>query len=251
MAERKRTFPILPAKWWWGLRDKLKQSVPNFVNAAYLAATLNIGEETAAKIALPAFRKIGIIDESGKPTERAIAWRDDEQYSNVCKDIKSEIYPEDILEALPSPKENRPAAERWFANRTKAGQSAVTKMVSFYQLLSDATLAKTKEITKSGGHISNEKKKVRRAGGINIPRQLERPTTSISASSKNPSLEGVTDIPLALQLLMRSLPQEGTHFPSARREQWLEMARATLAYLYPDEDAQSSHINQGEDNTKS
>jgi hypothetical protein len=35
-------------------------------------------------------------------------------------------------------------------------------------------------------------------------------------------------------MLVRSLPPEGSAMSAARREQWIEMARAALAFIYTD-----------------
>lgn len=234
MAE-KISFPILPARWWWSLRTRFKQSVPPTVTASYLAAVLSIGQDTATKIALPAIRKLGLIDSNGKPQERAIKWRDDEQYADTCKDMLEGLYPTELLEAVPDPTADRGTAERWFANTTGAGESAVTKMVSFYQLLCEADPTKQLEGAKRPDTDSTSKIKLPKNSHTARARD-SKPESAGKASHKisthDTSMEG---IPPALAMLIRSLPPEGTPLPEWRRKGWLRMANEALSFMYPDE----------------
>lgn len=75
MAETDKSFPKLPEANWWKLRDLFKRRVPASVTPSYLASALSMSERSAkANIIFP-FRKIGIIDEEGKPTDLAYDWR--------------------------------------------------------------------------------------------------------------------------------------------------------------------------------
>jgi hypothetical protein len=85
---------------------------------------------------------MGLIDEEGKTQELAKAWRDDGQYSEVCQKIRKELYPEDLIAAVPNPSEDRDAVERWFANRTGAGSAAVKRMAAIYAVISEGDISK-------------------------------------------------------------------------------------------------------------
>ncbi|MDW8213783.1 MAG: DUF5343 domain-containing protein [Roseiflexaceae bacterium] len=149
MTDQRQTFPMLPERWWWALRDRFKQTIPSSLSDSYLATVVGVKSNTVNKIALPALRKIGIVDSSGKVNQDfAIRWRDDAQYPSVCEDLLRTLYPQELLDAVPDPILDREAAERWFANKTGAGKSAVTKMVAFYQLLTKKDPSKTRS-TKS------------------------------------------------------------------------------------------------------
>jgi hypothetical protein len=97
-----------------------------------------MSEDSAKANVLPALRALKIIDQDGKPLERAKRWRDDEQYSSVCDEIRQEIYPSELIHALPPPSPNRESVERWIANKTGAGENAAGKMASLYLLLCEA-----------------------------------------------------------------------------------------------------------------
>lgn len=147
--ESKAVFPIIPVKNWWDLRKKFKQTIPiSGVTDTYLSTVLGIGTRAAGNL-LPDFKRVGIIDQDGVPKERAKAWRDDEQYPSVCDAIRKEVYPQELLDAFPSPSEDdKGGIERWFANRTGLGTISVKKMTSFYLMLSEADPAKMAESAK-------------------------------------------------------------------------------------------------------
>jgi hypothetical protein len=170
MAER-RSFPMLPATHWWGLRKKFKQSIPGAVTANYLASLFNMQERSARNNILPYLRDFGIIDEEGKTLDRARQWRDDAQYKQVCDEIRKEVYPPELLEAVPNPSEERGAAERWFANHTGAGEAAVRKMVASYTLLSEGDASKEPDSRRDDAVDSKRK---RTAAADKRPAKSER-----------------------------------------------------------------------------
>ena len=142
-SSKKKSYPRLPQAHWWNLRDKLKQSIPGTITDIYLASTLNMQVRSARANILPYLRDIGLIDEDGKTNiEMATSWRDDQQYPEVCREIRERIYPEGLLSASPNPSEDRNSAERWFANTTGQGKSAVGAMAKFYEILMEADVSK-------------------------------------------------------------------------------------------------------------
>jgi len=140
--EMKKHFPMLPIAHWWNLRDKFKQSIPGVVTDNYLASALDTTPKSARNNILPYLKDIGLIDEEGKTQELAKAWRDDHQYSDVCKKILESIYPEELRSAISTPNEERRAVGRWFANHTGTGASAVRRMAAFYIVLSEGDVSK-------------------------------------------------------------------------------------------------------------
>jgi hypothetical protein len=142
MAEQKKGFPMLPIAHWWALRRKFKQSIPGVVTDNYLATVLEMGVNSARANVLPFLKTLGIVDDEGKSLERAKQWRDDGHYTEVCKAMLKEVYPKDLLEAVPNPDQQRTQAERWFGNHTGAGQAAVRRMAALYAVLVEADAAK-------------------------------------------------------------------------------------------------------------
>lgn len=147
MAEtEKASFPMLPEKHWWALRDRFKASIPGVVSPSYIAATLNMQEQSArANVILP-LRMLGLIDDENRTDQTlAIAWRDDKSYAQVCGEILRRVYPAELIDAVPNPVEDRDAAARWFANRTGAGSDAVRKMATLYAILAQPDLVQRSE----------------------------------------------------------------------------------------------------------
>src|SRR5579875_2075371 len=100
-----KSYPRLPAKVWWALRDEFKRSTPRNVDIAYLAAKLVYKEKSASNL-LPVLRTLGLIDETGRPTPLVNQWRDDEGYKDACSQMLARVYP-DVLDAFPPPGPDR------------------------------------------------------------------------------------------------------------------------------------------------
>jgi len=90
-------------------------------------------------------KDLGLIDSEGKTQDLAKEWRDDERYPEVCNQLRKKIYPEDLLSAITNPAEDRQSVERWFANHTGSGTSAVRRMTQFYIILAEADASKRPE----------------------------------------------------------------------------------------------------------
>lgn len=129
------SYPTLSASNWWALRQKFTQSIPSIITASLLASILNMLENSAATNIIPNLKQVGIIDQDGKPTDRAKLWRDDQDYPKVCKDIIDEVYPQELRDIKVFEDSDKEAVKRWFSRATGAGASSVGKMVAFYLLL--------------------------------------------------------------------------------------------------------------------
>ena len=168
MANEQKTYPSIPAMHWWSLRKKFQQTIPSVVTPRYVATALGMKDVSAKANILPTLVTVGIIDENGVPQERARRWRDDEEYPKVCAEIRKEVYPQELLDAIPGPTVDRAAVERWFANKTGVGMRAARKMAVIYELLCEADPSKapdispklTKEATKSRSSSKTSKAKV-------------------------------------------------------------------------------------------
>ena len=132
----KRTFPRLPAKNWWSLRDRFKQTMPSKVDADYLQSVLGLTSAASAGNLIGPLRTLGLIDDKGRPTDRALAWRDDESYKQVCDEMLTDVYPDTLCSAFPNPSEDSGGVRNWFSRNTGAGQTATSGMASLYALIS-------------------------------------------------------------------------------------------------------------------
>lgn len=192
------TFPMLPGAHWWALREKFKQSIPGVVTDSYLAAALNMQAKSARGNVLPYLRDIGLIGDDNKTQELAKAWRDDSQYASVCKQIRERIYPDDLRSAASDPSKDRSVIERWFANHTGAGVSAIRRMTQFYLILLEGDVEKKPQDRSTK---TDEVKKKMSEKPLNVAKKQEsftpKPPESPShnASSGAPVKDGSPSFP--------------------------------------------------------
>lgn len=137
-AEVKRSYPSMPTPHWWSLRRKFRTAIPKEVTATYLAAALGMAANSAQTNIMPSLRTTGIIDNDGKPTSRAVSWRDDAKYAEVCEEIRKAVYPQELLDLAPDSSVGRQTIQAWFASHTGLGESGAAKMASFYLMLLEA-----------------------------------------------------------------------------------------------------------------
>lgn len=131
---RRATYPNIPEANWWALRRRFQQTMPREVDASYLATVLDISEAAAGNLTGP-LRALGLIDENGRPTDLAVAWREDEQYRQVTTTMLESVYPNGLRDAAPPPNPDRGAVTRWFSRATGAGQAYTERMARLYLLL--------------------------------------------------------------------------------------------------------------------
>lgn len=176
MAEAaKITYPVIPVKHWWSLRERFKKSIPAVVNENYIASVLGMSEKSAKSNIIPSLKYTGIIDEEGKPTNRAIRWRDDVHYSEVCEEIRKEVYPQELLDIALDPETDKDKAKRWFANSTGSGESAINRILAVYLLLIEA------DVNKSQGETPVLKRENQKSADRTANNATKRPATSQKA----------------------------------------------------------------------
>ncbi|MBC8394445.1 MAG: DUF5343 domain-containing protein [Deltaproteobacteria bacterium] len=197
-----KSFPMLPVKHWWSLRKKFKQSIPGVVTANYIATVLDMQVKSASLNVLPYLKTFELIDDDGKTLELTKRWRDDKQYPDVCKELKNKHYPEELIQAVPNPSEDREAISRWFANYTGKGEVAVRKMSAIYILISEAKIP-IETISKS----SNSQKPIKKE--INKTAVKEKAPKNVSSKiqqkqDQTPKQERLPDININLQIHISS-----------------------------------------------
>ena len=131
----RKAYPYIPNSNWWELRRKFQQAPPRgVVDSSFLASLLDITEPAAANLVGP-LRAVGLIDEANRATDRALAWRDDDQYRQVTLEMIESVYPQALLDIASPPDPDRDKVEKWFARTTGKGEAAVGRMARFYLLL--------------------------------------------------------------------------------------------------------------------
>lgn len=135
------SFPKIAESSWWKLRDLFKRKVPTIVTPTYLATALSMGEASANSNLIGPFKKIGIIDKDGKPTDLAYEWRDDHKYKQVCEKLIEEYYPQEIRDLFHSPDSDLQKLTNWFMSHARCGEPAAKMFARFYLLLLKADLS--------------------------------------------------------------------------------------------------------------
>jgi hypothetical protein len=182
MATETQTFPFLSAQIWWALRKKFNTTIPKEVSANYVATAFDMGENSAKANVISKLRQIGFIDETGKPTDLVKQWRDDDQYTLVCKQLIDKYYPSELIEAIDDPLKETEKVIKWFKNKTGHGEAAATKMAKFYLLLVEADALKQNE---SSSTKSEKPSKISPS-----PKVIEKKDSSSKPPVKAPLVEG-------------------------------------------------------------
>jgi hypothetical protein len=165
MTDKTQTYPYVPTSAWRELRARFHQSMPREVTPSYVASALNTSEQSAAGNVINPLKRIGILDGDGRPTTLARRWHLDEDYADVCAEIRKTIYPEELLDLASGSKPDRSVVERWLRQKTQQGTAGVNKMAIFYMLLSEgdatalASAKSTREPAITRQAIRNVKKK--------------------------------------------------------------------------------------------
>lgn len=134
MPDAKPVFPQIPSTVWWGIRDQFKKSIPPKVSDTYLVAQLNV-QATAAKAYLAELKRVGILDEEGKPTEAAKNWRFDDNYREAADQILRTAYPAELIDVAPPTDSDRSKAVRWFMRAGDLGEGAARNKAATYFMI--------------------------------------------------------------------------------------------------------------------
>lgn len=199
MARKRHSYPSIPTTNWWILRERFTNTVPGKVTPQYLASVLAIEQKSAEKNILPALRALGLVRKDGTTTSRATRWRDDTDYPQVCREIREEAYPQDLLDAVPDPSSERMAAERWFMNTTGCGKDQGKRLARTYALLMSADPSATRIRTRQ------RNKNVHAKAKGTPPRQpISRKGQPVEEQHKRPDASGhsalLDDRPLAVEM---------------------------------------------------
>jgi hypothetical protein len=134
------TFPKMPESHWYALRAQFKKTMPATVDADYLRTTLGLSKDKTAINLIPTLRQLGLIDSLGKPTKRAIRWRIDTDYGEVCREIVEEVYPLELRTAFPGPEVDRTGLQEWLMKHASMGVSTARQLAATYAYLNTSTL---------------------------------------------------------------------------------------------------------------
>lgn len=214
------------------------RNLPEVVDAEYLRDA-SVPEGTNSRT-LFALRFLGCIVGAGEPTPalRSIAISTDEEYMATLAELIREAYSEVFVSVDPSQDDQRTIVN-FFRRYTPASQRE--RMVIFFLGMCREASIPTMDVPRK--RTSN----VVAGGPGQAPGSSPQQRTR-QGPAKRAAPKGTSAAP-ALDGLIQSLPPIGQAFPQARRDQWLDMVRATLAYLYTEEAEEVSVEEEGPDIT--
>lgn len=186
----KNAFPKIPESNWWSIRQQFKKTIPNVVNISYLKSLLNLSTDQSAVNLISPLKTFGLIDESGKPTERANEWRDDEKYASVCQEIVKEVYPIELMDLYPDSQDlDKPNISNWFMAKSKIGQSAASLIAATFILLRNGNVNTEKSTKKTKvNSIGSTKKKIQVEPQAKVDNAPTLKSSQIEKSKNNLSM---------------------------------------------------------------
>lgn len=146
MATASTTYPKISKKLWFLVRDRLKQSIPSAITPTLVISLSPMEEASARSNVLGPLRELGLIDDKNKPTDLAQRWRHDDEYTAVCHEIRSHVYPADLVEAFPdADATKKDSIKKWFMKAGQVGEVAAKMYSDTYILLTQADFTRAEE----------------------------------------------------------------------------------------------------------
>lgn len=200
------------------------RNLPERIDVDYLSDA-GISEGTISRT-LFGLTFLGLIDDAGRPSQelRSIHTSTDEEYRDILATLIRTAYAE-VFDGMNPAEDSQERIVNFFRRYAPASQRS--RMVSYFLgMCREAGIATLDAPRKRPTGAGTQ----RAAGGTTrTPRRAAARTTPSTKQRQSPA------IPSALEGLVRSLPEPGMPLSEARRQQWLVMAEATLAFVYPTE----------------
>jgi hypothetical protein len=205
-----------------------KRNLPESIDSEYLKDA-GIPDGTVGRT-LFAMQFLGLIGEDGivAPAMKSIQTSTDEEYKAILAGLIREAYKE-VFSVVDPGEETQDKILNVFRRYTPASQRE--RMVAFFLGICREAGIPTMDVPKMRTMVVA---KVVRPSFKGQPAGQVRTKVERGAVPPQPH---VSDVEPALEGLIRSLPKPGTALNAARRKQWLDMAEATLKFVYPETDA--------------
>lgn len=213
----KPSFPYIPKKHWWKLREKFSQSPSTPLTSSYIASNLGIKEENAKANIIPPMKAIGLVDENGKTTDLAMDWGLDSKYKEVCEKIITEIYPSglrDLYSDANSSDVNK--IQEWFKEYTGLGDSAAQQHTLFYLLLlkgdpneaNEVLKPKTKKTPEKENVATKDETKSQKSSVIEQATENQEDETPPAAKTTSPSVMPSLHIDIQIHISPEATPEQ-------------------------------------------
>jgi hypothetical protein len=199
------------------------RNLPDRINTDYLRDA-GISDGTVSR-ALFALRFLGLIDEGGLLTEslKSIHTSTDEEYKVILAGLIKEAYKE-VFSVLDPSQDSQDKILNVFRRYTPASQRM--RMVIFFLGMCREAGIPTLDVPKA-------RPMAERTPKLETNKSSMKGITSKEKTRAN-RVTALTGINPALEGLIRALPEPGEALSKDRRKQWIQMAEATLMFLYPE-----------------
>lgn len=208
------------------------RNLPEQIDTEYLRDT-SIPEGTIGRT-LFAMRFLGLIGGAGEPKEslKSIHTSTDEEYQEILSGLIREAYKE-VFNVIDPSQDSQSKILNVFRRYTPASQRV--RMVIFFLGMCREAGIPTLDVPKARAMST-----IRPSERITkrLPKKDETVVSKrdIKVAGVDPALEG----------LINTLPSPGTPLSLERRQQWLDMAEATLRFVYPEEEIGSGEEQRPE-----
>jgi len=206
------------------------RNLPDRIDVEYLRDA-GIPEGTLTRT-LFAMRFLGLLTEAGEPSSslRAIHTATEEEYRTILAGLIRQAYSE-VFNVVDPSEDTQERILNVFRRYSPASQRV--RMVIFFlgmcQEAGISTLDTPRQRAMTGGAAARPA--ARRTPGPARERNQQQGRGQAGGDTRR---NDQAQIPPALEGLIRSLPSAGSPLSAARRKQWLQMATATLAFIYPE-----------------
>lgn len=195
------------------------------VDAEYLRDA-SVSEGTVGRT-LFGLRFLGLTDDVGEPTQalRSMHTSTDEEYRTILAGVMREAYSE-VFAVIDPGEDTQDHILNFFRRYTPASQRS--RMVVFFLGMCREAGIPTLDVPRQRSMREPKSSSAQPA----TSRRVRKPPSQ-GQSGGAPATTGIHP---ALEGLVRSLPDPGKPLSQERLEQWLTMAKATLSFIYPEEE---------------
>jgi hypothetical protein len=207
------------------LKRLRSRNLPDRIDADYLRAA-GVPDGSIYRVVF-ALKFLGLVEDDMPTSDlRSIATSTDEEYRGILERLVRTAY-RDVFEVVDPAEDGADKIANLFRRYVPASQR--DRMVVFFLGMCREAGIPTLDAPRqrTSGVAPGERSVASRT------RSKSHPLASAPTSSKQPANQMVGLHP-ALEMLVRSLPQIGTPMSSVKRKQWIEMATAALAFIYPE-----------------
>lgn len=196
------------------------RNLPEQIDSEYLRAA-SIPDGTVSRT-LFAMRFLGLIGGAGELTEplKAIHTSTDEEYREIISGLIREAYNE-VFNVVDPAQDSQDKILNVFRRYTPASQRG--RMVIFFLGMCREAGIPTLDVPKARGMTAQSAKQ-----------PAKREAARAGAAPQRKKVEVLAGIDPAVEGLVRALPPPGEPLSEERRKQWLNMAEATLKFVYPE-----------------